>query len=42
MSAMKIQPLGARVLIRPLVEDQARTGSGLFINAENILAVIHD
>lgn len=31
MSAVKIQPLGARVLVRPLVDNQARTGSGLFI-----------
>lgn len=31
MSPIKIQPLGARVLIRPLVDNQARTGSGLFI-----------
>jgi chaperonin GroES len=31
MSPVKIQPLGARVLVRPLAENQARTGSGLFI-----------
>jgi chaperonin GroES len=31
VSEVRIQPLGARVLVRPLVENQARTGGGLFI-----------
>lgn len=31
MSEVDIQPLGARVLIRPLIEEESRTSSGLFI-----------
>ncbi|HEY5574692.1 MAG TPA: co-chaperone GroES [Anaerolineales bacterium] len=31
MSEVDIQPLGARVLIRPLVEGESRTSRGLFI-----------
>ena len=31
MSDVSVQPLGARVLIRPLVEAESRTSSGLYI-----------
>lgn len=31
MSDINVQPLGARVLIRPLVDDESRTSSGLYI-----------
>ena len=31
MSDVKVEPLGARVIVRPLVEEGSRTGSGLFI-----------
>jgi chaperonin GroES len=31
MSEVNVQPLGARVLIRPLVDDESRTSSGLYI-----------
>jgi chaperonin GroES len=31
MSEVDIQPLGARVLIRPLAEGESRTSRGLFI-----------
>lgn len=31
MSDLNVQPLGTRVLIRPLVEDESRTNSGLYI-----------
>jgi chaperonin GroES len=31
MSDVNVQPLGARVLIRPLVDAESRTSSGLYI-----------
>jgi chaperonin GroES len=31
MSDVNVQPLGARVLIRPLVDTESRTSSGLYI-----------
>lgn len=31
MSEVNVQPLGARVLIRPLVDSESRTSSGLYI-----------
>jgi chaperonin GroES len=31
MSDLSVQPLGARVLIRPLIDEESRTGTGLYI-----------
>ena len=31
MRDLKVQPLGMRVLIRPIVDEDSRTGSGLYI-----------
>ena len=31
MSDLNVQPLGARVLIRPLIDEESRTSSGLYI-----------
>ena len=31
MSEIKVQPLGARVLIRPLIDEESRTSSGLYV-----------
>ena len=31
MSDLSVQPLGARVLIRPLIDEESRTSSGLYI-----------
>lgn len=31
MSDLSVQPLGARVLIRPLIDEESRTSTGLYI-----------